>query len=209
MTKVPPCPRLREPTGSESGSDKVPEYLYLSTRVDKFRTYTSARLNSPDKEFSIKYIRADLVEPSYGAEKIIRGNGKVQDEYILKSLHLKIKNDWFARGLKAGKISKNSSGCCCVIEDDGETISSLCGAHKALYDKKEEEATEHVRDRIKRILFKMWQRVENGQFDSRSFVGDTALSLRDTLYPPSENELEIFWKEYKTWQAIKKDLEGE
>ena len=56
-------------------------------------------------------------------------------EYYTKSLHLKIKNDWFARGLKAGKISKNSSGgCCCVIEDDGETISSLCGAHKALVD---------------------------------------------------------------------------
>ena len=58
----------------------------------------------------------------------------VDTEYILKSLHLKIKNDWFARGLKAGKISKNTSGCCCVIEDDGETISSLCGAHKALVD---------------------------------------------------------------------------
>ncbi|KKM98514.1 hypothetical protein LCGC14_1157040 [marine sediment metagenome] len=71
-------------------------------------------------------------------------NKKVQDEYILKSLHLKIKNDWFVRGLKAGKISKNTSGCCCVIEDDGETISSLCGAHKYLHDKKMEDATKHI-----------------------------------------------------------------
>ena len=68
-------------------------------------------------------------------------------EYILKSLHLKTKNDWFARGLKAGKISKNSSGCCCVIEDDGETISSLCGAHKALHDKKVEDATKEIAKR--------------------------------------------------------------
>lgn len=51
-------------------------------------------------------------------------------EYILESAHLKIKNDWFARGLKAGKISKNKSGCCCVFEEDGETISQYCGAHK-------------------------------------------------------------------------------
>ncbi len=67
-------------------------------------------------------------------------------EYYTKSLHLKIKNDWFARGLKAGKISKNSSGgCCCVIEDDGETISSLCGAHKALHDKLEKELLEAIK----------------------------------------------------------------
>ncbi len=72
-------------------------------------------------------------------------------EYILKPLHLKIKNDWFARGLKAGKISKNSSGCCCVIEDDGETISSLCGAHKALYDKKEEETSRDVAEYIEEL----------------------------------------------------------
>ena len=43
---------------------------------------------------SEEYIRADLVEPSYGAEKIIRGNGKVQDEYILTSLHDKKVEDF-------------------------------------------------------------------------------------------------------------------
>ena len=100
---------------------------------------------------NIEYIRADLVEPSYGAEKIIRGNGKVQDEYILKSLHLKIKNDWFARGLKAGKISKNTSDCCCVIEDDEKTISRLCGAHKALCDKKMEDFKQ-LAETYRRIL---------------------------------------------------------
>ena len=108
-------------------------------RVYKAKGYLFSEIKVPGCE-NIEYIRADLVEPSYGAQKIIRGNGKAQDEYILTSLHLKIKNDWFARGLKAGKISKNSSGCCCVIEDDGETISSLCGAHKALHDKKMGEA---------------------------------------------------------------------
>ena len=71
-------------------------------------------------------------------------------DYI-KSLHLKIKNDWFARGLKAGKISKNTSGCCCVIEDDGETISSLCGAHKALHDKKVEDFKQ-LAETYRRIL---------------------------------------------------------
>ncbi|KKM05802.1 hypothetical protein LCGC14_1750440 [marine sediment metagenome] len=30
------------------------------------------------------------------------------------------------------------------IEDDGETISSLCGAHKSLHDKKVEDATKHI-----------------------------------------------------------------
>jgi len=46
------------------------------------------------KNCNIEYIRADLVEPSYGAEKIIRGNGKVQDEYILTSLHDKKVEDF-------------------------------------------------------------------------------------------------------------------
>ncbi len=72
-------------------------------------------------------------------------------EYIRKDIHLKIKNDWFAKGLKAGKISKNTSGCCCVIEDDGETISSLCGAHKALHDKKAEDFKQ-LAETYRRIL---------------------------------------------------------
>ena len=108
-------------------------------------------------------------------------------------------------------LDRGSSYDILTNKQENELNDSTDKAKQAIidyHDKKVEDATKHVRDRIKRILFKMWQRVENGQFDSRSFVGDTALSLRDTLYPPSENEIEIFWKEYKTWQAIKKDLEG-
>ena len=100
---------------------EVPEKIYLD-----MNDYEAYRYGSIDK----------LTRLSYS----FKSHWDSVHEYILKSLHLKIKNDWFARGLKAGKISKNTSGCCCVIDDDGETISSLCGAHKALHDKKEAEA---------------------------------------------------------------------
>ena len=96
----------------------------------------------PEKVYKVKgYLFSEIKVP--GSENI---------EYIPKSLHLKIKNDWFAKGLKAGKIYKNTSGgCCCVIEDDGETISSLCGAHKALHDKKVEDFKQ-LAETYRRIL---------------------------------------------------------
>ncbi len=50
---------------------------------------------------------------------------------------------------------------------------------------------------IKEILFKMSSRVQSGQFDSRSFVGDIALELRGLLY---DNEA-VFWKDYDEWMA--------
>jgi hypothetical protein len=53
---------------------------------------------------------------------------------------------------------------------------------------------------IKIILFKMWQRVESGQFDSRSFVGDLSLELKSELYNNDDN---LFWEEYTNW--IKKE----
>lgn len=50
----------------------------------------------------------------------------------------------------------------------------------------------------KRILFKMWYRVEIKQFDSRSFVGDTALDLKEILFKEED-----FWKEYDLWKTKK------
>ncbi|OGV36172.1 MAG: hypothetical protein A2020_12265 [Lentisphaerae bacterium GWF2_45_14] len=47
----------------------------------------------------------------------------------------------------------------------------------------------------KRILFDMWHKVEQGQFDSRSYIGDTALVLRDAIF---ENEA-IFEQEYTNY----------
>ncbi len=35
---------------------------------------------------------------------------------------------WFRKGQLSVK-RKNKSGCCCIINDDGSTIESLCGAH--------------------------------------------------------------------------------
>ena len=58
---------------------------------------------------NIEFIRADLVEPSYGAEKIIRGNGKVQDEYILTSLHDK-KVEHFKQLTKTYRRILNAKG---------------------------------------------------------------------------------------------------
>lgn len=49
---------------------------------------------------------------------------------------------------------------------------------------------------IKSILFKMTMRVMSGQFDARSFVGDTALELRSLLY---EDE-KLYWTEYDAWK---------
>lgn len=54
---------------------------------------------------------------------------------------------------------------------------------------------------VKNILFKMWERVEIGQFDSRSFVGDTALDLRDIMYENNESQ---FWEEYDIWKEKQK-----
>ena len=81
MTKVPPC-----------GSDKIPEKIYRLYRFPhgELAYQEDIKPCTPSEE----YIRADLVEPSYGAEKIIRGNGKMQDEYILTSLHDKKVEDF-------------------------------------------------------------------------------------------------------------------
>lgn len=51
-------------------------------------------------------------------------------EYIHKNISIKLRNEWFNRGVKAGKISNNKSGCYCVFEDDGETITNMCTPHK-------------------------------------------------------------------------------
>ncbi len=51
---------------------------------------------------------------------------------------------------------------------------------------------------IKNVLFRMWLRVETGREDARSFVGDTALSLRDAIYH-TEN-LDVFWQEYEDYK---------
>ena len=51
---------------------------------------------------------------------------------------------------------------------------------------------------IKNVLFRMWLRVEKGREDARSFVGDTALSLRDAIYY-TEN-LDVFWQEYEDYK---------
>ena len=49
----------------------------------------------------------------------------------------------------------------------------------------------------KRVLFNMWQAVEDGQHDSRPYVGDTALSLRSALYGSSD---ETFYAEFNNWK---------
>jgi hypothetical protein len=66
--------------------NKVPEKIYfkISRRAIEYIEWMGLDKKEPGD--NIEYIRADLVEPSYGAEKIIRGNGKIQDEYILKSI---------------------------------------------------------------------------------------------------------------------------
>ena len=52
---------------------------------------------------------------------------------------------------------------------------------------------------LKNILFGMWYRVETKQFDSRSFVGDTSLQLRDLLFDNAED----FWSWYEACKIIK------
>ena len=52
----------------------------------------------------------------------------------------------------------------------------------------------------KNVLLEMWHRVNVGDFDSRSFVGDKALSLRDILYGQSDDELKEFWYDYDKWK---------
>ncbi len=43
----------------------------------------------------------------------------------------KIRAEWFKKGQMSVK-RKNKSGCTCIIdEDDGDRITSVCGAHKA------------------------------------------------------------------------------
>ena len=53
---------------------------------------------------------------------------------------------------------------------------------------------------VKVILFKMSQRAQSGQFDSRSFVGDIALELRGLLFKDEQS----FWKEYDEWELKNK-----
>jgi hypothetical protein len=55
---------------------------------------------------------------------------------------------------------------------------------------------------IKAELFKMWIRVERGQFDSRSFVGDAALQLRAALYDDDKQFFEALdkWKGFNNYK---------
>ncbi len=46
---------------------------------------------------------------------------------------------------------------------------------------------------VKKILFSMWEEVESGRWDARSYVGDMALRLRDAVFGQDE---ETFFKEY-------------
>ncbi len=66
-------------------------------------------------------------------------------EYIRKDISIKLRNEWFNRGLKAGKISNNKSGCCCVFEDDGETITNMCAPHKAMIETEKQDALKPIR----------------------------------------------------------------
>lgn len=47
-------------------------------------------------------------------------------------------NKRFAQGFKKGRESvlrENKSGCCCIIDDDGNVVSA-CEAHQAWLEKK-------------------------------------------------------------------------
>lgn len=49
---------------------------------------------------------------------------------------------------------------------------------------------------FKKVLFRLWKRVEDGHEDSRSFIGDLALEIQSTIYD-DENK---FFKEYRKWK---------
>ncbi len=65
----------------------------------------------------------------YDNETKIAIEAKDKAKQAILDYVIKLRNEWFNKGLKAGKISNNKSGCCCVFEDDGETITNMCGAH--------------------------------------------------------------------------------
>jgi hypothetical protein len=50
---------------------------------------------------------------------------------------------------------------------------------------------------LKIVLFKMWERVESGQFEARSFVGDLALDIRNNVYG---SNTDAFWSDYESWK---------
>lgn len=124
--------------------------------------------------------------------------------------HIKIKNEWFEKGVKAGKISNNGSGCCCVFEDDGETIQeprslNLCAPHKAMVEKQEldkgdgvaegklsrlldcakQEATVHIR--------KAWEKYKDSALNQLAQMGI------------DRNEEDYVTE---TWQAISKTMKA-
>lgn len=39
--------------------------------------------------------------------------------------------EWYRKGFEAGKRA-NPSGCCCVIDSDGETVLEMCFAHASI-----------------------------------------------------------------------------
>ena len=62
------------------------------------------------------------------------------DNYIRSKI-----SEWFERG-KNSILRKNESGCCCKMDEDGETISELCLAHKVYFSNRFEE---EINDRRK------------------------------------------------------------
>jgi hypothetical protein len=53
----------------------------------------------------------------------------------------------------------------------------------------------------KTVLFEMWHAVENGQYNSRSFIGDMTLRLRDAVYLGAEDSFE---EEYYSWKKARR-----
>ncbi len=121
--------------------------------TDKFIKELEKAVKSP--EFGSLAKLNELID-EHGRRVLFAGHDMSKDKTLIYNLNkskqaildyvITLRNEWFNRGLKAGKISNNSSGCCCVFEADGETITNMCAPHKAMIETGKQEALKPIRE---------------------------------------------------------------
>lgn len=106
-------------------------------------------------------------------DRINRRGLEIDTEAILRDKIAELeqtKAEWFEKG-RNSVLRKNESGCCCKIDEDGETIITLCECHKSHY----QELSEVWRNKVHMLeddLAKAW--AENKQLKN---ITETASEL--------------------------------
>ncbi len=69
---------------------------------------------------------------------------------LIEDSNRAVRKEWFDKGLISGKRSKNTSGCCCILDKDDDLVQK-CAAHKEWEDKEIATLQEQLKVRDKQF----------------------------------------------------------